>query len=399
MFRNVKALGASVLFMLLGCRHGEIPTQGSVPETGDVALSIEMARPGVLARAATMTPRMVLLRWSAPGEQTRSDTLLLVVGERVLNHTSSLASGKQWTLSAQGIDQRDSLLYQGAARFQVVAGTTVSLKLSLDPRYSTLRLRVPLRGGARRIQLSVDGEVRRDTALPMASDGDTVTVETDYLSAIASGAGHRIGLRLLGPLRGAEALLYEGDTTLVATSGQDMSAVISLWWVAPLPPPGGHLGFDVGLAKVGSLQVLAGYEGLNGEIRSMIDPRDGAIYRTRDMGGKTWMLANLGSTCTGCDSGGTRFYDSDAQQACPAGWHLPDTGEWHDLVRFSARGSSDSVGISWLKSASRWERWGGGTPVEYVYGSDVWGFHLVSLATHEWTYGNTGYPLFTDRSK
>lgn len=396
MVRNATALGALLLLVLLGCRQDETPTQGSTEQTGGVALSIELGRPGVLARAATMIPQTVILRLSAPGEPTRSDTLFVVGGGLVLNQSYNLVSGKEWTLSAQGFDQRDSMLYQGSAKFRVIVGRTVSLKLSLDPQHSTLRLRVPLRSGTRRIQLSVDGAIRRDTSLVQAVDGDTVLIESDYLAASVQGTTHRIGLRLLGPLRGAETLLYEGDTSIAAISGRDLSAAFSVWWMAPLSPADGSLSFVVGLGAVGTLQVLAGYAGWSGDVQTMIDPRDGASYRTRDLGGKLWMLDNLGSTCTGCDSGGTRFYSYQISQACPAGWRLPDTGEWHDLVRFAARGASDSVGIVALKSKRDW----------YVYwdfqfsntapGIDAWGFHLVPLFEEKWYLGPTGHPLHMD---
>lgn len=396
MIRIAKALAAFHLLVLLGCRQNETPTQALPAETGGVEVSIELGRPGILARAAGMIPQTVVLGLSAPGEPTRSDTLFIVGGLLVLNKAYTLVSGKEWTLSAKGFDQRDSMLYQGSAKFRVVPGGTVSLNLSLDPRHSTLRLRVPLRSGTRRIQLSVDGASWKDTTLSQAVDGDTVQLESDYLTASAQGIPHRIGLRFLGSLRGAETLLYEGDTNIVAISGRDLSAAFSVWWVAPLAPVDGRLYLVVGLGSVGSLQVLAGYAGWSGDVQTLIDPRDGASYRTRDFGGKVWMLDNLGSTCAGCDSGGTRFSAAQLSQACPAGWRLPDTGEWHDLVRFAARGASDSVGIAWLKSKSDWYQWWEFEPTQYANGFDALGFHLVPLQVYTWNMGSAGHPMHMD---
>jgi uncharacterized protein (TIGR02145 family) len=73
------------------------------------------------------------------------------------------------------------------------------------------------------------------------------------------------------------------------------------------------------------------------------DKRDGQTYNWEMFGKQAWMLCNLnyktpaGSWVYGNDSlkeaAYGRLYDwSNAQKACPKGWHLPDDGDWNALI-------------------------------------------------------------------
>jgi len=82
------------------------------------------------------------------------------------------------------------------------------------------------------------------------------------------------------------------------------------------------------------------------------DPRDGKTYSTTKIGNQIWMAENLNFNCPGSKCYGKiygRLYTwSDANNACPPGWHLPDWKEWITLFDFIDKRSSYAQ--KWSKS-------------------------------------------------
>ena len=101
---------------------------------------------------------------------------------------------------------------------------------------------------------------------------------------------------------------------------------------------------------------------------SFTDSRDGKTYKTVKIGDQVWMAENLNfetdsSFCYNdsaeyCAKYGRLYEWSAAMEACPSGWHLPDTAEWRTLL--DAAGG-DSIAGTMLKSTSGWNSDGNGT--------------------------------------
>ena len=102
---------------------------------------------------------------------------------------------------------------------------------------------------------------------------------------------------------------------------------------------------------------------------SLVDSRDGQVYKTRRIGRMVWMVQNLnyadsaktpslanGSWCFRDDAAYCkvlgRLYNWDAaQDVCPEGWHLPSSSEWKELE--SKFGGQVAAG-QYLKSQAGW---------------------------------------------
>lgn len=112
-----------------------------------------------------------------------------------------------------------------------------------------------------------------------------------------------------------------------------------------------------------SSDVAASYLNPDYSYGEMTDARDGQVYKTTTIGSQTWLAQNLNyrtanSACynkdaDSCFKYGRLYAWNDAKNACPSGWHLPDTTEWNVLL--AETGGKDSATVN-LISKNGWPR-------------------------------------------
>lgn len=83
---------------------------------------------------------------------------------------------------------------------------------------------------------------------------------------------------------------------------------------------------------------------------SFKDERDGKVYQTVTVAGKTWMAENLNhktlnSTCYNdkssyCNQYGQLYALEEAKIACPKGWYLPSDADWQNLLKYYGKGQT-----------------------------------------------------------
>jgi len=89
--------------------------------------------------------------------------------------------------------------------------------------------------------------------------------------------------------------------------------------------------------------------------KTLTDKRDGKKYSVEIRGDKAWMKNNLAFSLStprqclmedekNCKKYGRFYSHNEAKMACPAGWHLPNDGEWRDYQKDQSKLDWNNLG-------------------------------------------------------
>lgn len=238
---------------------------GKTTASGNLTVTVVLDKVGALAKAGKasgIVMSKLYLTASANGGGTLSDTVTLAQGNdgySVQRTFSGLAADKPWRVSAVTRDIAGVAIHSADTILVVAPRTTHMVNLVLPARYSTLKARFfPIVDSVTRLHMRVDDNLVASAAFAKQSRlGDSVVLAHDYVSASPTGVPHSIRLDAYGDMGGDEHLLYRGDTTVMAISGQEARYMVTLRWVGPSAPPPGQGEMYVVLGALGTVWIDA----------------------------------------------------------------------------------------------------------------------------------------------
>lgn len=399
-------------------------------EGGVVRLQLDPGPVGVVAgRSMETTWKSILIHFEeidssdcSTGRE-RFDTLFLRGSETVVQEYR-FEPGTRWRVSAK-VDVDSRTLFEGNTVFAVDPGRPVDVSISMSALFSVGRFRVPVVDSMTKFIMYIDRQPKIEYIVAKQTRvGETLEFELNDLPADNYGRLYYFDIQLVGEMWGREVVLYRMTNAIQIVSGQSQLISMDLVWVGPTaPPPSGAkltLKFEDPIALDMIMYPQDDTARSRIGVQTFEDPRTGELYPYKQIGNQTWMLRNVGTECydvppDGFESPtseckyGTLFTDTaadgsdtilgtlsipprDFRNACPIGWHVPDTAEWHELVRFAARGESDSVGAHRLRTRVNWI-WGGQNRDNWLSfnGSDEFGFSLRPTQLYVTGYFRTSW--------
>lgn len=108
-------------------------------------------------------------------------------------------------------------------------------------------------------------------------------------------------------------------------------------------------------------QAMLQSKNISADGKTLTDKRDGKKYSVEIRGDKAWMKSNLAFSLStprqclmeeesNCKKFGRFYSHSEAKMACPAGWHLPNDGEWRDYQKDQSKLDWNNLGKGGCKN-------------------------------------------------
>lgn len=429
MFPRILSFAFSLsLFTLWSCDRPTEPRLASASQemsrdgSSIARLRVDFGSVGHLAaRAAQISPRRIEIVFSRTNEQgvvvDRIADTIGISGTGSWSKEYRLTASPLWSVAARVVDDREMEIFAGIAAFSVAQGFVVDVPLNLAARYSEAHIPLRILDSMTRFVVKVNGTIQADcTFVKQTRVGETVYLDVDHIPASTPlGTVNLLEILVEGEQWGRTWTLYRMQDTIRTISGTYQRFNLPLSWVGPAAPPptGAKLSLNIWM---GFVSITSDYRGIPSSDGSVTDPRSGFVYPFKRFGDQVWMLRNIGPECIETDRcPGILFKDTamvmpppgmngpmnpmnpDYRNACPTGWHIPDTSEWHTLVQFAAAGESDAVGSYHLRSAVGWHARHpieSDNPYEFTEfvsnGDDQYGFGIYPTQTFL-----NGYTAFT----
>lgn len=365
----ISGVAAAALSTMLSC--ADTPTGSDSRGSGSAEVTVAIGRIGTLAKTQDIQLENLILEFTASGEDTVRDTIVLSPTSTQAVHTvDGLTAPTDWSVQATSLDEQDSVVHNGSTTFTTVPADTVDVSLDLASNFSHLRVAFcALPDSVDRVAVVVNGDTVCDSV--GSAPGDTVRLAFDYLPATSGGTDNDISLLAFGQYWDYDGVLYQADTTLSTVSGDDASHNMLLMWVGPNAAPEGAVTMTVSLGVTGTTNI-------NGIFQPAV-PTDGLVAYYPFYGNAMDLSGNGND---GTPEGGPTLV---ADRFGNPSWAYSFDGV-DDYIRLDDLGDIDDASVSaWLWFENPGYFFGanntGNRMFQFSVGSDSALYYLVSVGT------------------
>jgi hypothetical protein len=249
-----------VIALIASCSRDNIPViSQSEDALGLVTLSVQVGPKGGVKRYkrsqtdSLESSNLILEVKSDPPTISYADTIKIVEGVNDTFKIYQLPVELDWFVTAWIVGE-DGLVTHNAESSPINltqdGKDTVSLYLTSIISHFKLGFQAP--NGGKRAVLCVDS-IPRDTVY-METMGEFVQLFYPRMEASLEGVDHLIQLYVSGDLLGfTDTLLYYGDTTITARSGEEFQAPLALKYIGPGSDKTSDLNFEVQVGIIGEI--------------------------------------------------------------------------------------------------------------------------------------------------